>query len=91
MAGMTISDYPSALRYFFDKGRERIKAKVSDPAGFGGLINGLETGSLSDAIGRLDSAYARAIKAEGYAREGYTGLAIDEWRKIFGDSFPAYG
>lgn len=91
LTGVTISDYPSAVRYFFDKGRERIKTKISDPAGFGGQINGLETGSLSDAIYRFETAYARAMKAEAYARDGYTSLAIDEWRKIFGDYFPAYG
>ena len=91
LTGVTISDYPSALRYFFDKCRERIKTKISDPAGFGGQINGLESGSLSDALSRFETAYARAIKAEGYAREGHTELAIEEWRKIFGDYFPVYG
>jgi hypothetical protein len=92
LTGVTISDFPSGLRYFFDKGRERIKTKVSDPAGFGGYINPLdEVSTVAEAVSRFETAYSRAAKAESYAKNGYTSLAIDEWRKVFGDYFPAYG
>lgn len=90
--GVTISDYPSGVRYFFDKGREGIKYKVKDPAEYGGQIKGLDNVSTVDeAVSRFETAYNRAKKAEEYEQFGYTEYAINEWRKIFGDYFPAYG
>lgn len=90
--GVTISDHPSGMRYFFDKGREGIKYKVKDPVEYGGQINGLDNVSTVDeAIRRFETAYNRAKKAEEYEQGGYTEYAINEWRKIFGDYFPAYG
>lgn len=89
---VTISDYPSGMRYFFDKGREGIKYKVKDPVEYGGQINGLDNVSTVDeAVSRFETAYNRAKKAEEYEQVGYTEYAINEWRKIFGDYFPAYG
>lgn len=91
-SGVTISDFPSGTRYFFDKGREAIKYKATDPAGYGDQVNGLRNcNSVEDAVGRFETAYNRALKAEEYERKGYTQNAVDEWRKIFGDYFPAYG
>ena len=87
-----ISDYPSGVRYFFDKGRERIKYKAKDPVSYGGEISGLRNISTSaEAVSRFETAYNRAIKAESYASNGYTSNAVDEWIKIFGDYFPAFG
>ncbi|MFH1563354.1 MAG: CBASS oligonucleotide cyclase [Nitrospirota bacterium] len=89
---VTINDYPSGMRFFFDKGREAIKYKVQDPVEYGGQINPLRNcQTVDNAVGRFETAYNRAIKAEQYAKNGNTENAIDEWRKIFGDYFPAYG
>ena len=89
---ITISDYPSGMRFFFDKGREAIKYKVQDPVEYGGQINGLRNCStVVDAVSKFEAAYNRAFKAEDYAGRGYIENAVDEWRKIFGDYFPAYG
>jgi hypothetical protein len=91
-SGVTLSSDSSAVRFFFDKGREKIKYKVSDPAGYGDQINPLQSvNSMSDAISRFETAYSRAVLAEKYEREGKTSLAVTEWRKIFGGYFPAYG
>jgi len=89
---VTINDYPSGMRFFFDKGREAIKYKVQDPVEYGGQINPLRNcQTVDNAVGRFETAYNRAIKAEQYAKNGNTENAIDEWKKIFGDYFPAYG
>lgn len=89
---VTITDYPSGMRFFFDKGRETIKYKVQDPVEYGGQINPLRNcQTVDNAVGRFETAYNRAIKAEQYAENGNTENAVDEWRKIFGDYFPAYG
>jgi len=89
---VTISDYSSGMRYFFDKGRERIKYKAKDPVPYGGEISGLRNAKTQeDAVSKFESAYNRAIKAEQYAKNENIENAVDEWKKIFGDYFPTYG
>lgn len=89
---ITITDFPSGARYYFDKAREKVKFKNIDPAGYGGDIGKyINTGNVNEAISKLQLAYERALKAEDYATRGYTELAVDMWIKIFGDYFPAYG
>jgi len=91
-SNVTISDYPSAMKYFFDKGREAIKYKVKDPVDFGGNINGLDNvTTVVEAVSRFETAYNRAKKAEEYERKGNTESAINEWKKIFSNYFPSYG
>jgi hypothetical protein len=91
LRGVKISDFPSGVRYFFDKGRERVKTKAKDPAGYGDQVNPLQGITLIDAVSRFETAYGRAKKAEDYAKQGEVREAFEEWRKVFGDYFPAYG
>jgi len=88
-----ISNFPSGMRYYFDKGRDLISKKNPDPAGYGGdvgsYINSQE--KIQEAVTKYQLAYERAIKAEDYERRGYTEEAIEMWRRIFGGYFPAYG
>lgn len=90
---VTITDFPSGVRYYFDKAREKVKLKNLDPAGYGGdigkYINTQE--KIDDAVSKFQLAYDRALKAEDYATRGYTKLAVDMWIKIFGNYFPTYG
>ncbi len=91
-SNFTISDYPSAMRHFFDEGREEIKYKLKDPVEFGGNINGLYNAStVLEAVSRFETAYNRAKKADEYERKGNTESDINEWKKIFGNYFPSYG
>ncbi len=93
LKGVRIADFPSGMRFFFDKGRELIPKKNLDPAGYGedvgNYINTEE--KIQEALTKFQLAYERAIKAEDYNRRGYTREAIEMWRKIFGDYFPSYG
>jgi hypothetical protein len=92
LSNVTISDFSSGARYFFDKGRERIKTKAIDPAGFGDQINGLRNAStVEEAIRRFETAYNRAVKAEDFASRENIQAAIAEWQKVFGEKFPSYG
>lgn len=88
-----ISNFPSGMRYFFDKGRDLISKKNPDPAGYGGdvgsYINTQE--KIQEAVAKFQLAYERALKAEDYERRGYIEEAIEMWRRIFGGYFPAYG
>lgn len=90
--GVTISSFPSGMRYFFDKGRDKVKYTATDPAGYGSQVQGLDRiSTVADGVSRFQTAFARSQKAEGYAAGGSIRLAVEEWRKIFGDYFPAYG
>ena len=91
--GVTISDYPSGMRYFFDKGRDLISKKNPDPTGYSDDVGYyIDTSTkINEAVSRFKTAYNRALNAEAYARSGQVEAAIGEWRKIFGSSFPAYG
>lgn len=90
---VTISDFPSGARYYFDKGRELITNQNPDPAGFGGDVGYYisTTQQITDASSRFTTAYNRALKAEEYIGKGSTANAIAEWQKVFGSNFPSYG
>jgi len=91
--GVTISDFVSGMRYFFDKGKILVSQKNLDPAGYGGdvgsYINTQE--KIQEAVAKFQFVYERAVKAEDYAARGYIKDAVDMWIKIFGGYFPAYG
>lgn len=93
LQGVNISDFPSGIRYYFDKGRTLIAQKNLDPAGYGSdvgsYINTQE--KIQEAVAKFELAYNRAIKAEDYASRGYIKAAVDVWIQIFGEYFPAYG
>jgi hypothetical protein len=93
LSNVTISNYPSAVRYFFDKARTQIRSGIYDPAGYGGnAASYLDTyEKVNQVVTRLESAYQRAVDAEGLDQRGRPDLAFDKWRMIFGDYFPAYG
>lgn len=87
--GVTISDFPSGVRFVFDKGREQIRYSVTDPSGFGDEVQGLRgVANVDEAVKRFTTAYERAIQAEGLAREGYTELAFLEWKKFLAITSP---
>jgi len=89
---VTISDYPSGARFFFGKAHELIDKKNLDPAGYGDDIGRyINDGNVSDARSRLATAYNRSVKAEKFSADGKIESAVDEWRKVFGEYFPAYG
>src|SRR5258708_6416027 len=90
---VTISDYPSGLRFFFDKGKDLINKRNLDPAGYGGdvgaYINTAE--KIQTAVNKFQLAYERALKAEDGAKRGQIPNAINMWITILGVYFPAYG
>jgi hypothetical protein len=90
---VTISDFPSGVRYYFDKGRTVITQKNLDPAGYGDdLGKYIDTQQkVQEAVAKFELAYDRAIKAEDFARRGYIQNAVEMWVKVFGDYFPKYG
>jgi hypothetical protein len=89
---VNISNYPSGVRYVFDKARQVVRFPIPDPAGYNGNIGDyLNTLKLVEVINKLDKAYCCAVDAESAEQQGRTRLAFEKWRQIFNDSFPAYG
>jgi len=88
-----ISDFPSGVRYYFDKGRTVITQKNLDPAGYGDDLGKYidSQQKVQEAVAKFELAYERAIKAEDFAKRGYIQNAVEMWVKVFGDYFPAYG
>jgi len=90
---VTISDFSSGARYVFDKGRKYVIKKNPDPAGYGDDVGAyLNTeDKVKNAVSRFETAYTRTLKAEDFAYRGYVSDAVNMWRMVFGDYFPAYG
>lgn len=90
---VTISNYSSGARYFFEKGRNLIAVNNPDPAGFGQEVGYyLDThAKIEQAVSRFQTAYSRARNAEEFERNGQIVNAMNEWRKILGANFPSYG
>jgi hypothetical protein len=89
--GVQISDFPSGVRFVLDRGRDRIRYMVNDPAGFGASISGLATcATVEEAVKRFDTAYSTARAAEALAIQGNLPEAFRKWRVLFGDYFPGY-
>lgn len=91
--GVTISNYPSGVRYVFDKARTAVRGAVFDPAGYGGNVGAyLNTTAKMDAVvSHLETAFKRASDAELLEKSGKTADAVAKWRLVFGTYFPAYG
>jgi hypothetical protein len=91
--GVTITNFPSGVRYVFDKAKEKIRVKVPDPAGYSDdvatYVNTKE--QMDKLVERLEWACACAREAESFESVGDTIKAIEKWRLIFKDYFPAYG
>lgn len=87
-----VSDFPSGIRYIFDKARTAVRTPITDPAGYGSNIGGyLTTLALADVASRLETAYNRAREAELLDSQGRIAAAFVKWRLIFDEYFPAYG
>jgi len=90
---MAIKSYPAALLYFFGEGRHYIRKQNLDPAGYGGDVgNYIKTRQrIEEAEAGFETAYGRAYRAVYYWEKAHAESSINEWRKIFGNYFPAYG
>ncbi len=93
LQGITISNFSSGVRFYFDKARTLVTQQNLDPAGYGGDVGGyLNTQEkIQEATVKLQRAYDRAIKADGLARNGNIAEAMEIWRLVFGEYFPTYG
>jgi SMODS domain-containing protein len=89
---VTISDFPSGLRFFFDKAFTLVRGKNLDPAGYGDDIGRYITPSLvEEASRKFQAAFNTAVNAEMYGNRGDSRNAIVTWKALMPNHFPAYG
>jgi hypothetical protein len=84
------SNYRDALHVFFTHAENYLR--VQDPAGYGGDLSGrLTAAQRSDVVTSFRSARDHAKKALDLEAAGRHREAIQQWRLVLGDEFPAYG
>lgn len=88
-----ITDFPSGLRFFFDKARTLVRGKNLDPAGYGDDIGSYinSQSKLDDAVRRFNTAHEKAVRAEQFAVRGQIMAAFQQWQQLISDYFPTYG
>jgi hypothetical protein len=93
LENVTICDFPSGVRFVFDKARDKISKNLPDPAGYNDDVAAhVNTQDAIDKIvKRLAWAYERAVEAERLAAKDKLESAFAKWESIFKDYFPAYG
>jgi hypothetical protein len=90
---VTISSYPSGLRFVLDKAQQWLDAPLPDPAGFSSDIGAhlSRPAEIESVRQRLAWAAARAREAEVLATQGKIEAAFGRWSQLLPDYFPAYG
>jgi hypothetical protein len=89
---VTITDFQSGLRFFFDKARVSVRNKNLDPAGYGDDIGRYITqATVDEASRKLQRAFNSAVNAEMYGNRGDHKNAIHLWKQLMPNHFPAYG
>ncbi|NEH46105.1 hypothetical protein [Rhizobium leguminosarum] len=92
LTDVTVVDFPSGVRWVLDKMRSKVWTRIADPAGYSDdVASYLSKAEADRLIAVLTNAHRSAVAAETYSGSGYVRSAMDEWRLIFGDYFPAYG
>jgi hypothetical protein len=92
LKGIRIDDFPSGMRFFFDKARQAVRYQSPDPAGFGDDVGRYITqGMVDEASKRFENAFNTAVRGEMLANRGDIRGAIDVWRILLPRHFPAYG
>ena len=88
----TYGSYADAVTALFPALSSKLQYFTQDPAGLGGNIDGyLGWDDRTRTRQRLDSAAQDAQVAIRHAARGDHYSAINKWRDIFNDPFPAYG
>ncbi len=92
LRNVTITDFPSGLRFFFQKAQSLVRGQNKDPAGYGDDIGRYITqATVDEATRKFQGAFNSAAAAEQYTNRGQIPQAIEIWRHLAPNHFPAYG
>jgi len=86
-----LSDYPWDVFQYFEKAAELVKSPLWHEGDY--IDNYLDYTKREEAVKRLETARDKSREAWGYTYGDSDDheKAINLWRQIFGDKFPAYG
>lgn len=90
---ISITDFPSGMRFVFDKAITLVAQKLADPAGYSDDIAAhVNTAQkIQTLVDRLTWARDVALQAEKLEANGRTEEAFRKWQTLLPDYFPAYG
>jgi len=93
LCNIPVLDFPSSIRYVFEKTLSNIPVFSQDPSGVSGNVGDyLDTiPKIGEAVISLQNARDIAIEAERFGNIGFISQAYDKWRILFGRYFPSYG
>lgn len=92
LKNVTISNFWSGLRFFFGRAKDLVRGKNVDPAGYGDDVGRyITTATVDEATRRFQNAFDAALLAENTERTFGQRSAIETWRKLVPNHFPAYG
>lgn len=87
-----ITDFPTAMKYFFDHCPTHLWSSCPDPKGLG---DNLDSGVSRDTKEKVSQAMTKAADYGGYAlkyeKQSNDEEAIYWWRQVFGPNLPDYG
>jgi hypothetical protein len=88
-----ITDFPSGVRFFFDRARSVVSGKNLDPAGYGDDVGSYINSptKVAEAVSLLQTAHNQSLRAEQLAVRGDIRGSIEAWSKLFSNYFPGYG
>lgn len=88
----TNSDYPAAVKDFFDKGQTWLWETCPDPKGLGPALDAsVDNVTKRKVAEAMKEAATWAGYALLYAQQSKPAEAISWWGRVFGSQFPTYG
>ncbi|MET4607626.1 hypothetical protein ABIB90_007130 [Bradyrhizobium sp. JR4.1] len=89
---VTITDFQSGLRFFFEKARTAVRNPTLDPANYGDNVGRyITSATMEQGVQKLQGAFNSAVHAENYGKRGDHKAAIAIWKHLMPYHFPAYG
>ncbi len=87
-----IDDFPSAVKYFFDRGPTYLWSSCPDPKHLRPDLDTNVSYETKQKVSQaMNSAALQAGQAMTFEAESKHKEAIDSWMRVFGGVFPAYG
>ncbi len=91
-SGSVITDYPTAIKRFFDNGSTSLWWSCPDPKGLGPALDAAVDYTTKTKVAEaMKEAATWARYATMYDGRSDSKNAIYWWGKVFGSAFPAYG
>ena len=87
-----LTSLPEGLKTFFQQAPSALWVSCPDPKGFGPpLDEEIDWQTKQQVVSAMQHAALAAQRAVLADQQGHTSVALQEWRHLFGSTFPPYG